>query len=314
MDIAQLRTLIRVAELGSLSKAADHLHIAQPALSRQVRMLETELGVRLFVRHGRGMVITEQGQEVLSHALRIMAELNGIRARTANPDAPLSGQIAIGLPPTVAHLISVPLVAAFGKTHPKVTLRLASAYTGYLLDWLHRGEIDVAVLYDPRSARSLRSRPLLLEKLFLIGPPEAGFSTETALPFKQLQGKRLLMPSTKHGLRTIIERLAAEVGIGLDVAVEADSYATLKDLVRHGHGWTVLPLAPIYDDIETRRLSAAPLVDPVPTRRLVLSYPTDRPISRLARFAGDAVTTIVEDHVRRAIWAGQLLGLDDQET
>lgn len=313
MDIPQLRTLIRVAELGSLSKAADHLHIAQPALSRQVRMLEEELGVRLFVRHGRGMVVTEHGQEVLGHALRIMAELNEIRARTADADAPLSGEIAIGLPPTVADIISVPLVAAIRKAHPKVTLRLVSAYTGYLLDWLHRGEIDVAVLYDPRSARSLRSRPLLLENLFLIGPPEAGFSTATALPFTQLQGKRLLMPSVKHGLRTIIERLAAEMGIGLDVAVEADSYATLKDLVRHGHGWTILPLAPIHDDIEARRLSAAALVDPVPTRRLVLSYPTDRPVSRLARFAADAVTAIVRDQVERAVWAGQLLGLDGHE-
>ena len=310
MDLSQLRTLIHVAELGSLSKAADRMHIAQPALSRQMRLLEEELGVRLFVRHGRGMVITEQGRDVLAHAVRVMTELDEIRARTSDANAPLTGQIAIGMPPTVADIISVPLVAAFGKAHPKVMLRLVSAYTGYLLDWLHRGEIDVAILYDPRAARSVRSQPLLLENLFLIGPKKAGFSTARAIPFKQLDGKRLLLPSVRHGLRTIVERCATEAGISLDVAVEANSYATLKDLVRGGHGWTILPLAPIHHDIVARRLTAAALIDPVPVRRLVLSYPADRPVSRLARFAGETITSIVSDQVKRSVWAGELLAPD----
>ncbi|GGF30130.1 LysR family transcriptional regulator [Aliidongia dinghuensis] len=307
MELSQLRTLIHVAELGSLSKAADRMHIAQPALSRQMRMLEEELGVRLFDRHGRGMVLTDKGREVLAHATRVMAELEEIRASASDVAAPLTGQVAIGMPPTVADLISVPLVAAFGKAHPQAVVRLVSAYTGYLLDWLHRGEIDVAILYDPRPARSLRSQPLLVENLFLIGPPEAGFSTVRTLPFRELDGRRLLLPSTRHGLRTIVENCAAEAGITLNVAVEADSYATLKDLVRHGHGWTVLPLAPIHDNIAAGRLTGAPLIDPVPVRRLVLSYPADRPVPRLARFAGEAIGTIFSDYVERGIWVGQLL-------
>lgn len=199
MEFGQLRTLIHVAELGSLSKAADRLRIAQPALSRQVRMLEEELGIELFTRHGRGMVLTEQGRDVLKHAVRISSELEEIRASASDVEAPLAGQVAIGLPPTVADIISAPLVAAFGKAHPNAVLRLVSAYTGYLMDWLHRGEIDLAVLYDPRTARSLRSRPLLLENLFLIGPPEAAFSTVRAVSFKDLAGKRLLLPSPRHG-------------------------------------------------------------------------------------------------------------------
>ena len=310
MELSQLRTLIHVAEFGSLSKAADRMRIAQPALSRQMRLLEEELGVRLFVRHGRGMVLTDQGREVLARATRVMAELEEIRANASDADAPLTGQIALGLPPTVADIISVPLVATFGKSHPQAKLRLVSAYTGYLLDWLHRGEIDLAILYDPRPVRSVRSQPLLSENLFLIGPPEARFSTVRAIPFKELEGKRLLLPSLRHGLRTIVERCATEAGITLDVVVEADSYATLKDLVRHGHGWTVLPLAPIHEDIAARRLTGAALIDPAPTRRLTLSYPADRPVSRLACFAGEAIASIVGDQVERGIWAGQLLTAD----
>ena|ERR1044072_2702491 len=117
----------------------------------------------------------------------------------------------------------------------------------------------------------------------------------------------MLLHSPRHGLRTIVEQCASEAGITLNVAVEADSYATLKDLVRHGHGWTILPLAPIHNDIANGRLSAAPLITPVPVRRLVLSYPADRPAPRLARFAGEAICSIVKDQVERGIWAGQLL-------
>ena len=156
MELSQLRTLIHVAELGSLSKAADRLHIAQPALSRQIRLLEDELGVRLFDRHGRGMVVTDQGQDVLRHALRVMAELDEIRATVADEDAPLRGHVSIGMPPTVSDILAEPLVSAFRETHPEATLRIVSAYSGYLLDWMHRGEIDAAVLYDPKSARTLR--------------------------------------------------------------------------------------------------------------------------------------------------------------
>lgn len=308
MELSQLRTLIHVAELGSLSKAADRLHIAQPALSRQVRMLEEELGFALFLRHGRGMVLSEQGKEVLTHAMRVMAEIDEIRATATPADAPLTGEVAIGLPPTVADIISLPLAAAFGKAHPNAKLRLVSAYTGYLLDWMHRGEVDVAVLYDPRMARSLRSRPLLLENLFLIGPPDAGFSTVRAVSFTSLAGKRLLLPSIKHGLRIIVERCATDAGITLDVGIEADSYSALKDLVRNGHGWTILPLAPIHADVVAGQLTAAPLIDPVPVRRLILAYPADRPASRLARFAGQAIEDIAKDLVGRAVWVGQLLG------
>lgn len=307
MELSQLRTLVHVAELGSLSKAADRLHIAQPALSRQVRLLEAELGFALFARHGRGMMLSEQGRAVLKHAVQVLAGVDEIRNTVTATDAPLTGEVAIGLPPTVADIISVPLVAAFGDAHPKAKLRLVSAYTGYLLDWLHRGDVDLAVLYDPRAARSLRSRSLLIENLFLIGPPDAGLSVVRAIPFRTLGERRLLLPSTRHGLRTIVERCAHEAGIAIDVGVEADSFATLKDLVRHGHGWTVLPLAPIHASIAAGELTGAPLIDPVPTRKLVLSYPADRPASRLAHFAGDVIGTVVKNKVESGVWVGHLV-------
>mgnify|MGYP001417514186 CR=1 FL=1 len=313
MELSQLRTLIHVAELGSLSKAADRLHIAQPALSRQIRLLEEELGVRLFDRHGRGMVVTDQGQDVLRHALRVMAELEEIRAIVADEDAPLRGHVSIGMPPTVADILSEPLVSAFRDTHPEATLRIVSAYSGYLLDWMHRGEIDASVLYDPKSARTLRVQPLLDEVLFLIGPPGGGLSQEVPVDFSALAGQRLLLPSPVHGLRVILDKCAAERGFALLVPVEADSYSTLKGLVRGGHGQTILPRAPIHRDLAMGELCAAPLHNPVPMRRLILSYPTDRPIARLARFAGAIIAQNVTQMVQQGVWPGRLPAEDGAE-
>jgi len=306
MEISQLRTLIHVAELGSLSKAADRLHIAQPALSRQVRLLEKELGVRLFVRHGRGMVLSEQGEHVLQHALRVMTELEEIRAAVSD-DAPLRGHVAIGMPPTVSDILAEPLVSAFRETHPEATLRIVSAYSGYLLDWMHRGEIDAAILYDPRSTRTLRVQPLLEEVMFLIGPPDSGLSLDVPVQFAALGELRLLLPSASHGLRAIVDRCAAEQGVRLDIPVEADSYSTLKTLVRRGHGFTILPKAPIHGDIAMGHIRAAPLLDPAPMRRLVMSYPNDRPVTRLARFAGQVIATKVAQMVDQEVWQGRKL-------
>lgn len=306
MEISQLRTVIHVAELGSLSKASDRLHIAQPALSRQIRLLEEELGVRLFDRHGRGMIVTDQGQDVLRHALRVMSELEEIRASVAEGDAPLRGHVSIGMPPTAADILTEPLVAAFREAHPEATLRIVSAYSGYLLDWMHRGEIDAAILYDPKSARTLRVQPLLEEVLFLIGPPGTGLSLDVPVDFGDLDGERLLLPSAGHGLRAILDKCADERGFALHVPVEADSYSTLKTLVRGGHGSTILPKAPIHRDIALGQLCAAPLVNPVPMRRLIMSYPTDRPVPRLARFAGQTIASNIVGMVEQGVWPGKL--------
>jgi len=307
MDLAQLRTFIHVAELGSLSKAAGRLRLAQPALSRQVRLLEEELGLRLFDRHGRGMVLTERGQEMLRHATRIMADVEELKASAGGAGGELSGHVAIGLTPSVADLLSVPLIAGFRAHHPKVMVQLVSAYSGYMLDWLYRGEIDLAVLYDPRNTQALRSQPLMQESLCLIGPADAGLEPEHPVPFAEAARGPLLLPSRRQGLRTILERLALEAGVDLNVTVEMDSYSALKELVRHGYGRTILALTPMRDEVRAGRLSAAPIINPTPSRQLMLSYPTDRRVSRAAHYAGELLTSVMLDYVERGVWGTSVL-------
>lgn len=307
MDLAQIHTFLRVAELGSLSKAAGRLHIAQSALSRQMRLLEQELGVSLFTRHGRGMVITEAGREVLRSARLVVAGLEDMRATASGAGTTLTGPVAIGIPPAVAHVVARPLMAAFREQHPQVTVRLVTAFTGDLLDLLQRGEVDLAILSDPRATRLLRSEWLMQERLFLIGPPGSGLTPERPVGLRNAAQRDLLLPSRRQGLRSLLENVVHEAGATLNVVGEVDSYAVLQDLVRHGHGLTILSLAALHDEVAAGRLTAAPIADPAIHRRLALSFPSDRPVTRAARFAGEFLKKTMADRVRDGTWPGELL-------
>lgn len=307
MDIAQLKTLIHVAELGSVSRAADRLNIAQPALSRQIRLLEKELGVFLFERHGRGMVITEAGRDILRHATRILDEMEAIRLAAGVDKAILRGTVAIGTTPTVAEIVTVPLVSRIRQAHPHLGIRFSSAFSGYLLDWLQRGELELAVSYDPQPLRSVKIVPVMVEELLYVSAPGGSSIPAESVPFARLAQERLVLPSPRHGLRALVEDCARRAGIALQADVEADSFGAMIDLVRNGFGSTVLPLAPIYSLVRAGDLNAVALADPTPSRKLVLVFPADRPVSPAARFVGETFIEIAGDLVARGIWAGRML-------
>ncbi|MET0361494.1 MAG: LysR substrate-binding domain-containing protein [Sphingobium sp.] len=307
MEIAQLRTLIHVAELGSLSKAADRLGIAQPALSRQIRLLEAELKAPLFTRHGRGMLLTDLGRQILEPAGTILAKLDDIRQLSDQGRSSLTGRVRFGMTPTVAEVMTVPLAQAVRRAHPGLNLRITSAFSGHLLDWLKREELDCCVSYDPEATGAVRTQPILLESLLLVGNSDCALSMDRPVEFNSLEGQSLVLPSPHHGLRTIVENCAERAGIILCPGIETDAFGAMIDLVESGFGMTILPLAPIYDRITAGRLRAAPMVNPSPSRRVVMTYPADRPISPAARYTGEAFTRIAAELVERGIWTGRML-------
>jgi DNA-binding transcriptional LysR family regulator len=248
------------------------------------------------------MIITESGRLVLQHAQRILAGYEELKSSLADETGTIHGRVAIGLPPTVSEALAVPLVAAVRDTHPQVTCRVISAYCLYLMDWTHKGDVEVAVLYDPQAIRSLKSEPLVREPFYVIGPPDAGLSLDSPVEVRRLGKVPLVLPGPEHSLRQIIENAALDASTKLDVVIDADSFSTLRRLVMDGYGWSVLTLAAVEDDIRAGRLTAAPLVDPVPERRLELVYSADRPLSRIAAFARDTISDTVTDLVRKGVW------------
>ncbi len=309
MDIRQLRTFVHVAELGNLRKASERLHTVQPALSRQIQLLEADLKVRLFDRLGRGMSLTAAGQLFLPRAAAILRQMEEARADMVAEAEGLQGSVSIGMPPSVAEALGARLAERLVRGFPQVAIRLVAGSSGYVLDWLQRGEVDLAILYDPYGRLDVQASPLLLENLFFVTATTSGFPEAGAFPFADLAGRRLILPSRRHGLRDLLEKVAEQQHLSLDVPIEADDMAIQKALVIGGLGDTVLPLAAVHRDILDGRLRAMPLCDPVVSRRLMVALPSGRPAANVVHRCVQELRAEVADMVSGGVWSGQLLDI-----
>jgi len=304
MDLRQLRTFIHVAELGSFSKAAERLHIAQPALSRQIRMLEAELEAPLLVRHGRGVRLTDAGSLFLDRAAAILRQVEQARADVAAEAGEVSGEVSIGLPPSVGFVLTGPLVADFRSTFPKVKLRIVEGVGGFVHEWMMGGRLDMGVLYHPGSPRNLETAPLWSEDLHLIGPASAKLSPSKPVPLATLAGHPLILPSVGNGLRGLLERHAARHDFALRIEIEADAMRIQKDLTARDLGYTVLPFAAVRPEVEAGHLSAAPITDPAIPRQVIRAFPADRPVSRATRLLGDRLVVVAKRMIAAGDWPG----------
>lgn len=308
MDVRQLRNFISICDLASITAAADVMGVAQPALSRQVKAMEEELGVALLRRHGRGVMPTEEGLLLAARARRIVEDFDSLRHDIAGDAQTLSGTLTLGLPPTVAEVLATHLMLRAMEVHPAVRLRIVSGFSGHVRDWLTRGRIDLGVAYEGQSSAAVRRRPIILERLFLIESAEGATVTDgTPVPAGEALSRPLILPNPDHGLRSRVAAIAAGIGLDLDVVQEVDILPTMLAFVERGLGCTILPLVSVIDRIRAGRLIARPIVGQPVDRALVLMTPLDRPESRLA--TGFATFVIEEVHRLSASgeWPGTTL-------
>lgn len=293
MELRQLRTFRSVAELGSLSKAADRLRIAQPALSRQIKLLEHELRTKLFVRNGRGMALTDAGKVLLARIGGLVRQLEQVRDDVASLSGAPSGQVVLGVVPTVSAVLASRLAQAVLRAQPGISLRIVESYGGHLLDWLHRGELDVAMIYGRGPDLHLRTETLARDELMVVGARGSGLARRKGVSIDWLARQPLILPSPSHGLRALIDAAAAKRKLALNVLLEADSFRVHVDVVESGRGYTVLPPSAIFRELQQGRLEATPIASPRLTRELVLAFPT----GRAASLATEAVTALIRTEV-----------------
>lgn len=293
MDLRQLRTFVHVAQLGSISLAAERLHIAQSALTRQIQSLEAELDVRLLRRHGRGVSLTAEGEMLQERAAVILREVDATRLAIKSDPNMLKGEVSFGMPPSVADVLSGRLIEKFSSMHPQVKLRAVTASSGYILEWLQRGVIDLGVIYDVKTAPMIRTSPLMVEQLYLIQRTSEAPDHGGEVTLAEALTRKLILPSGPHGLRLLIDGAAAANGLTFETFAEADSLQVQLDLVRRGLGATILPYLSVVDQIEAGSLSASQIVSPHVSRRMVLARPIDRQIE----VAAEHFLRMVEEQV-----------------
>jgi len=272
MDLRSIKYYVQIAELGSITRAAAHLGIAQPALSRHVHGLEDELGVQLLVRLPRGVRLTGAGRQFLDHCRRIMRELNRARDELRTSSEVPSGKVILGLSPTVGPLLLPGVVERVRRQCPQITLKIVEWFSTQLYDALLTGRVDVAVLTNAPPSRALKMTPLLSEPIVVLSPPQLR-GTRRFYTLPELSKTPVV---TSEAIRHIVEEQISHSGWRLNVEAEIDAIEAIRRLLLRGIGMSVMPVSTFHDDIRAGRISAYPVADANIHRILALAQQTER--------------------------------------
>lgn len=272
MDLRSIKYFVQIAELGSITRAAAHLGIAQPALSRHVHGLEDELGVQLLVRLPRGVRLTGTGRQFLDHCRKIIREINHARDELRSSSEVPSGKVILGLSPTMGPLLLPAVIERVRRQCPQITLKIVEWFSTQLYDALLTGRVDVAVLTNAPSTRALKITPLISEPIVVLSPPQSR-GTRRFYTLPELSKTPVV---TSEAIRHIVEEQISHSGWRLNVEAEIDAIEAIRRLLLRGIGMSVMPVSTFHDDIKAGRISAYPVADANIHRILSLAQQAER--------------------------------------
>ena len=283
MDLKQLEYFVRVAELGSFTRAAIALDVAQPALSRQVRLLEVELHQTLLTRNGRGAVPTEAGKLLLAHGRGILHQVDRAREELGRVRGSLAGRVAVGLPTSLARVLTVPLTRAFRRQMPDATISISEGLSVAMQESLVTGRLDIAVLYNAQPTADVEIAPLLEEELLLVQLRPAGLAEDPPygpISLKDVSKLPLVIPSKPNAIRMHIESEMANVGCRPNIALEIDGVSAILDLVADGAGCALLSRNAVANAVRPSAFTLRAIGEPGLRIKVALATSSQRPATR----------------------------------
>jgi len=288
MELRSLHYFVRIAELGSITRAAAHLHVAQPALTRHVQRLEDELNVALFTRANRGVRLTEAGQKLLDGASRILRDIertgDEIRAQDAHP----SGKIILGVTPTLCPVLAPELFARMRRDYPMIELKVMHAGMVRLEEFVIDGRVDIALLSELSRSRLIVSTRLAEEEMVLVTRP--GARPPGHVGAAELRATPLILGD---GLRAAMDALLAGLGIELNVATELNDHETIRLMVQQGAGAAVLPLSSVSRECARGLVAAHRITETGVRRTLALGVRASRNASLAREAVGRTIRALV---------------------
>jgi LysR family transcriptional regulator, nitrogen assimilation regulatory protein len=289
MELRSLHYFVRIAELGSITRASAHLHVAQPALTRHIQRLEDELGVTLFTRANRGVRLTEGGQRLLESAQRILRDVertgDEIRAHKAHP----SGKIVLAVTPTLCPVV-VPELFARMRHYPMIELKVVHAGMVRLEEFLVDGRVDLALLSEMSKSRLILSDRLAEEEMVLVTKP--GARPRVIVSPDELSGTPLILGD---GLRAAMETLLAGRGVELQVDTELNDHETIRLMVQQGVGASILPHSSVCRECARGLAEAHRITRSGVFRTLALGVAANRGASSAREAVAEIVTQVLKE-------------------
>lgn len=302
-----MRYFVRVVELGALSRAAQDLGLVQSALSQQISRLEGELSTRLLQRSSKGVLPTEAGLAFFREAQLTLRHAE--QAARAAQQSRLSGTVSVGLAPTTASVLGVPLMRAMRERYPDVRLHMVESLSGHLSAMLNARQLDLAVLFHTEAARRWSVTPLLEEKLFLIRSRQGLASkAATRIRMAQLKTLPLILPTGSHGLRSTLDAAFARARCQPTLVAEIDSLTMLMEAVDAGLGCTLQPWAAVGRFVDAaQRFHLAEIADARARRLNSVCSLSDDELSPAALATRVVLTDCARELVRSGRWIGAAL-------
>jgi LysR family transcriptional regulator, nitrogen assimilation regulatory protein len=296
MDLKQLEYFVRVAELGSFTRAAVELDVAQPALSRQVRLLEVELRQALLVRNGSGAVPTEAGKVLLEHGRGILHQVQRARDDLGRMRGGLSGRVALGLPSSLARVLAVPLIRAFREAMPEAKLSISEGLSASLQEGLATGRLDIVVLYNAQASRELDVTPLVEEELLLVRARPPGLHEDPPpgpVDLNDVAAMPLVIPSRPNAIRMHVESAMADIGCKPNIGLEIDGVTAILDLVLDGAGCAILSRNALLNSPRPSAYTAQQIGVPPLRIALALATSLQRPTTPVQKATLELIKQIV---------------------
>jgi LysR family nitrogen assimilation transcriptional regulator len=248
-----------VANTLNITHAAMRAHVSQPALSRQIRLLEQELGTRLFKRKARGVVLTETGQRLVDRTRVLLSNVARMKSEImSSADEPV-GTVRLAASNSLSGLLTSRVVARYRRTYPQVSIHVTENTSMMVRESIANDGADVALLSDRESFTTLTKMPLVTESLLLIAPLEVGLDLSRPVSAKSLTGHNLILTPFPNGLRRAVDEILVRAGRVAEPKVEVDTNSLMTSLTKNGTGYCVLPYSGVHELLKRKEVSAAPI-------------------------------------------------------
>ena len=305
MNIKQLKYFVGVLKDRSITKAASRLFVAQPALGLQIRKLEEELNVELFVRHSRGVDPTEAGVRLAEHAEVLIRQFERTRQDMLEYGGEPQGRVTVGLTSGTCSLLAARLIERCQQEYPSINLCISDALSEQLMEWVADDRIDMTLTYNPDSTPGLITEPLACEILYFVQNNNNLKLSKADATLTNILNTDLVLPGGPHLVRVVVDDAARELGIELKLSAEVNSVHAIKELIRQHRVTSIMPMATVFREVQNGDFEAWPVNAPVLERTLYIAHAANQPCSKAFTGVVNLLRNVVREFAERgdAGWA-----------